>query len=49
MIGPIPDSGSRAGHIAVGADTPAAARTLARGLAESVIFEVASEPAPVYG
>jgi biotin carboxylase len=49
LIGRVRDSGSRVGHIAVGADSPAAARTLAWELAESVVFEVAAEPGPEYG
>ncbi|WP_405554231.1 ATP-grasp domain-containing protein [Streptomyces sp. NBC_01171] len=48
LLGPVRDSGSRAGHLAVGADTPAAARALARELAESVTFEMTDVTTPLY-
>ncbi|WP_166021943.1 ATP-grasp domain-containing protein [Streptomyces chilikensis] len=43
---PVRDSGSRAGHLAVGAATPEAARALARELAASVTFEVTDASGP---
>ncbi|MGW5332267.1 hypothetical protein [Streptomyces bauhiniae] len=48
LIGPVRGSGSRAGHLAVGADTPAAAHALARELAETITFEVTGVTAPLY-
>ena len=44
-IGPVHDSGSRAGYLVVTAETPADAETLAGDLARSVTFTV-TEPAP---